>query len=98
MGWSTIGNLTCPHYEKYTQAFRLQNGNKMSWFDCHRRFLQANHPCRKHKNKFKRNHVEKESYPPTKNVMDVKAKTKDNLVARKDLKLYYRKRKGIKEE
>ena len=37
LGWSTAGKLACPHCGKYTQAFRLDNGNKMSWFDCHRR-------------------------------------------------------------
>jgi hypothetical protein len=29
-----------------TDAFRLQYGNKISFFDCHRRFLPSNHPFR----------------------------------------------------
>ena len=31
-------------------------------------------------------------------VMDVKAKTKDNVEARRDLKLYYRKRKRVEDD
>ncbi|KAL4579990.1 hypothetical protein LXL04_016162 [Taraxacum kok-saghyz] len=51
-GWSTAGKLACPHCGKHTQAFRLDNVNKMSWFDCHRRFLTADHTYRKDKYKF----------------------------------------------
>ena len=64
---ATVGKLACPHCGKHTQAFRLENGNKMSWFDCHRRFLQANHPYRKDKNKFKKNREMIEGPPPSKN-------------------------------
>ncbi|KAL4573042.1 hypothetical protein LXL04_019835 [Taraxacum kok-saghyz] len=166
-GWSTAGKLACPHCGKHTQAFRLDNGNKISWFDCHRRFLTADHTYRKDKNKFRKNRVETKGPPPRLNgeetlrqieqlglvkvtdikadevnkargnfgwkkrsifwnlpywttnlirhnldvmhieknvfdnffytIMDVKPKTKDNASARKDLKLYCRKRKGFSE-
>jgi hypothetical protein len=29
-----------------TDAFRLQHGKKVSFFDCHQRFLALNHPFR----------------------------------------------------
>jgi hypothetical protein len=29
-----------------TEAFRLQHGKKVSFFDCHRRFLPSNHSFR----------------------------------------------------
>jgi hypothetical protein len=29
-----------------TDAFWLQHGNKVSFFDCHQRFLPSNHPFR----------------------------------------------------
>ncbi|XP_023760082.1 uncharacterized protein LOC111908491 [Lactuca sativa] len=66
-GWSTAGKLSCPHCRKHTQAFRLKNGNKMSWFDCHKIFLLVNYPYRKDKNKFNRNHEVTEDPPPGKN-------------------------------
>jgi len=46
-GWGTKGKLGCPYCMQDTKAFQLRHGCKTSWFDCHRRFLQRNHPFRK---------------------------------------------------
>jgi len=35
-GWSTHGNLSCPYCMEYDKAFRLKNGGKTIFFDCHR--------------------------------------------------------------
>jgi transposase-like protein len=43
-GWGVHGNLRCPICGKETYCFRLQFGRKKSYFDCHRHFLQRNHP------------------------------------------------------
>jgi len=43
-GWSTHGRLSCPHCMDETESFQLKHGRKPCWFDCHRRFLPAQHP------------------------------------------------------
>ncbi|GKU96979.1 hypothetical protein SLEP1_g10160 [Rubroshorea leprosula] len=45
-GWSTHGRLSCPYCMEMTRAFYLQNGRKISFFDCHRQFLPASHSYR----------------------------------------------------
>ncbi|GLU11297.1 hypothetical protein SLE2022_280530 [Rubroshorea leprosula] len=45
-GWSTHGRLSCPYCMEMTRAFYLQNGRKISFFDCHRQFLPASHQYR----------------------------------------------------
>ena len=57
-GWSTAGNKACPYCMDDSQAFRLQNGGKSTWFDCHRRFLSQGHIDRKNKKDFISNRVE----------------------------------------
>ncbi|GKV48031.1 hypothetical protein SLEP1_g54870 [Rubroshorea leprosula] len=42
-GWSTHGRQSCPYCMEMTRAFYLQNGRKISFFDCHRQFLPASH-------------------------------------------------------
>lgn len=51
-GWGVHGNLRCPICGKETYCFRLQFGGKKSYFDCHRHFLQRNHPFRFERNTF----------------------------------------------
>ncbi|XP_019056998.1 PREDICTED: uncharacterized protein LOC109116289 [Tarenaya hassleriana] len=46
-----------------TDAFWLQHGRKMSWFDSHRRFLPRNHVLRRNKKNFRRNIVVVDSAP-----------------------------------
>ncbi|XP_019160044.1 PREDICTED: uncharacterized protein LOC109156648 [Ipomoea nil] len=66
-GWGTAGKLACPYCREHSQAFRLPNGGKMSWFDNHRKFLPLNHPFRLNKRRFTKNRVEIGHPPPIKN-------------------------------
>ena len=61
-GWSTAGRLSCPICMEQSQAHILDNGGKVSFFDCHRQFLPMDHPYRRNKNNFKKN--EQETKPP----------------------------------
>ncbi|XP_021729847.1 uncharacterized protein LOC110696821 [Chenopodium quinoa] len=60
-GWSTSGKKACPYCLDKSKAFWLDHGGKVSWFDCHRQFLNPNHPFRKSKTAFCKNRVEKGS-------------------------------------
>ncbi|XP_004505399.1 uncharacterized protein [Cicer arietinum] len=62
-GWGTRGKLVCPHCMEDTKAFTLKYGGKNSWFDCHRRFLLANHSFRRSKTSFTKNRDEKNGQP-----------------------------------
>ncbi|KAL7612956.1 hypothetical protein Lser_V15G05225 [Lactuca serriola] len=76
-GWATAGKLACPHCGKYSQAFRLQNGKKIYWFDCHRRFLKSDHPFRLNKTKFTKNHTEERGPPPIMNDVEILREIED---------------------
>ncbi|GLT36478.1 hypothetical protein SLA2020_108520 [Shorea laevis] len=56
--WSTHGRLSCPYCQENSKAFRLPNGWKISFLDCHRQFIPPDHPFRKNRNDFKKGHVE----------------------------------------
>ena len=56
-GWSTHGRLACPLCLCDTKAFRLHNGRKACWFDCHRHFLPINHVFRYDANGFRKGTV-----------------------------------------
>ena len=56
-GWSVHANLTCPICGKETDCFRLKEGGKICYFDCHRCFLPMNHPFRLQKNAFKKDTI-----------------------------------------
>jgi hypothetical protein len=45
-GWCVHGRLNYPICMDDTDAFTLQHGKKVSFFDCHRRFLPSNHSFR----------------------------------------------------
>jgi hypothetical protein len=45
-GLCVHGRLNYPICMDDTDAFRLQHGKKVSFFDCHQRFLPSNHPFR----------------------------------------------------
>ncbi|XP_048489971.1 uncharacterized protein LOC125491934 [Beta vulgaris subsp. vulgaris] len=62
-GWATAGKKACPYCMEETKAFWLDNGNKVSWFDCHRKFLPHDHPFRKNKTAFRKNKVENGMVP-----------------------------------
>jgi hypothetical protein len=42
--WCVHYRLNCPICMDDYDAFRLQHGKKVSFFDCHRKFLPSNHP------------------------------------------------------
>ena len=48
-GWSTAGKKAYPYCMDKSKAFWLDNGGKVSWFDCHRQYLPHNHHFRKNK-------------------------------------------------
>ncbi|XP_004492143.1 uncharacterized protein [Cicer arietinum] len=62
-GWGTQGKLACPHCIEDTKAFTLKYGSKNSLFDCHCRFLPANHSFRRSKRSFTKNRDEKDGQP-----------------------------------
>jgi hypothetical protein len=43
VGWCVHGQLNCPVCMDESDAFRLQHGRKVSFFDCHRRFCPLSH-------------------------------------------------------
>ncbi|KAL0438776.1 UNVERIFIED_CONTAM: hypothetical protein Slati_2360600 [Sesamum latifolium] len=50
--------MGCPICIDDTRAFHLQYGRKACYFDCHRQFLPEDHPYRRNKKAFTKNHVE----------------------------------------
>nr|XP_012567360.1 uncharacterized protein LOC105851255 [Cicer arietinum] len=62
-GWGTQGKLASPHCMEDTKAFTLKYGSRNSWFDCHHRFLPANHSFRRSKRCFTKNRDEKDGEP-----------------------------------
>ncbi|GLT24911.1 hypothetical protein SLA2020_000730 [Shorea laevis] len=63
-GWSTHGRLSCPYCMEMTCAFYLQNGRKISFFDCHRQFLPASHSYRMDTTQFLKGRCEFGPPPP----------------------------------
>ena len=53
-GWGTHGATACPHCMDDIDTFWLRNSRKMTWFDCHRRFLPRYSSLRRDPNKFRR--------------------------------------------
>ncbi|CAH9068666.1 unnamed protein product [Cuscuta europaea] len=72
-GWGTTSasKTACPYCREQSQAFRLPNGGKISWFDNHRKFLPQNHPFRRNKSKFIKNRVEMRLPPPVKSGSEI---------------------------
>jgi hypothetical protein len=53
-GWCVHGRLNCPVCMDESDAFRLQHGRKVSFFNCHQRFLPFSHEFRGDKESFKK--------------------------------------------
>jgi hypothetical protein len=71
-GWSTHGKLACPYCIENNKAFKLTNGGKASFFNCHCRFLPYNHRFRKNRKDFFVGRVERMLHPsvfPVKNCL-----------------------------
>jgi hypothetical protein len=61
--WSIHGRLTCPMCRSDTDCFCLTAGGKISYFDCHRRWLPPKHPFRTQKDSFRKDIVVKNGPP-----------------------------------
>ncbi|KAL9675539.1 hypothetical protein QQ045_003741 [Rhodiola kirilowii] len=57
-GWSTQGKIGCPYCMEDTKTFVLKNGQKVSYFGCHRHFLSANHPYQGNARNFYRDRID----------------------------------------
>ncbi|KAI3520702.1 hypothetical protein L1887_10152 [Cichorium endivia] len=62
-GWSTKGNLACPYCSDKSGSFRLSNGKKSCWFDCHRKHLRRGHAFRGDKVNFLKNKTVRREVP-----------------------------------
>jgi hypothetical protein len=52
--WCVHGRLICPVCMDDSDAFRLQHGRKVNFFDCYRRFLPLGHEFRGDKESFQK--------------------------------------------
>jgi hypothetical protein len=52
--WSVHGELTCPICGSGIDRFRLTHGGKISYFDCHRRWLPRKHNFKQEQNTFRK--------------------------------------------
>jgi hypothetical protein len=62
-GWCVHGRLCCPICMGDTQAYQLEHAKKVSFFDCHRRFLPSNHLFRNDMKSLRRGIKVKEGPP-----------------------------------
>jgi hypothetical protein len=63
VGWSIHGRLTCPIYRSDTDYFHLTASGKISYFDCHRRWLPPKHPFKMQRDSFSKDTVVKKGPP-----------------------------------
>ena len=59
-GWMMQGKLACPIYMENRKAFTWKFRGKNSWFTCHRRFLDSDHPYRCNRYGFTKNSIQEE--------------------------------------
>jgi hypothetical protein len=52
VSWCVHGRLNCPVWIDESDAFRLEHARKVSFFDCHRRFLPLSHEFKGDKESF----------------------------------------------
>jgi hypothetical protein len=78
-GWSTHGRLTCPYCDSDTYCFHLAHRGKITYLDCHRRWLPRKHPFRSDKKNFIKNIVITKGPPKHLNVAEIYAQL-NNLV------------------
>ena len=63
-GWSTSGKFACPVCLEDTKAFSLKHSRKTCWFDCHRRFLDKEHPFQQNRVDFMKGVMARRDEPP----------------------------------
>jgi hypothetical protein len=71
VGWCAHGRLNCPICMDDTDAFRLQHNKKVSFFDCHRRFLPSNHLFRNDTRPFLKGKTMRKGLPKQKHRADI---------------------------
>jgi hypothetical protein len=57
VGWSIYGELTCPICGSDIYCFHLMHGGKISYFDCHRRWLPQKYKFRQEQNSFRKDTI-----------------------------------------
>lgn len=65
LGRSTAGCLACPHCIGDGTTYQLQHGRKPCWFECHCRFLDADHPYCRNVINFTERRMESNPPPPS---------------------------------
>jgi hypothetical protein len=55
--WSIHGELTCLICASDIDCFYLTHGDKISYFDCHKRWLPQKHKFRQYKNTFQKDNI-----------------------------------------
>jgi hypothetical protein len=73
VGWSTHGRLACPYCGSNTDCFLLAHGGKITYFDCHRRWLPRKHAFRSDKKNFIKNIVVTKGPPKRLNATEIYA-------------------------
>src|SRR4051812_5340566 len=77
--WSIHEKLSFPICMEDTKAFTLKHNGKLTFFYCHRRFLDESHPFRKNKSKFKKGKIKLDSSPPTRNGEQIWSRVRDYM-------------------
>jgi hypothetical protein len=70
-GWCVHGRLNCLLCMDDSDAFRLQHGRKVSFFDCHQRFLPLSHEFRGDKELFQKDKSIRKGTPKEKLRADI---------------------------
>jgi hypothetical protein len=71
VSWCAHGRLNCPVCMDESDAFRLQHGRKVNFFDFHRRFLPFSHEFRDDKESFKKGKSIRKGQPKRKLGADI---------------------------
>jgi hypothetical protein len=71
VGWCAHDRLNCPICMDDSDAFRLEHDRKVTFFDCHRRFLPMNHAFRGDKRSFLKGKTVKKGLPKRKLKADI---------------------------
>jgi hypothetical protein len=82
IGWCVHGRLNCPICMDDSGAFRLEHGKKITFFDCHQRFIPLNQLFRSDRRSFLKDKPVRKGSPKRKfraNIM----KTLDDLKCQK---------------
>jgi hypothetical protein len=78
-GWSIHGRLTCPYCGSDTDCLYLAYGGKITYFNCHQRWLPKKHPFKSDKKNFIKNIVVTKGPPKRLNAAEIYAQL-NNIV------------------